>query len=49
MGRRRTGVEERDLAVVGFPEVLALVERVLGCCARFEVGVFGIHGYYRKV
>lgn len=38
------GVEEGCFACVALPEVVPLVERVLGCFAHFLVFVFGIHG-----
>jgi hypothetical protein len=44
MGRGQTCVEEGCFASVGFPEVVALVEGVLGCFARFLLWVFGVHG-----
>jgi hypothetical protein len=38
-----TGVEERCLAVVGFPEVHALIHRILRCFAHLRVCIVRIH------
>lgn len=40
----RTGVEEGSFASVGFPEVVVLVEGVLGCVKRFLAWGCEIYG-----